>query len=52
MKINNLTADKLRKSILQLAIQGKLVKQNPDDEPASELVKKIFFECYNKAFKK
>ena len=44
MKINNLTADKLRKSILQLAIQGKLVKQNPDDEPASELVKKIYAE--------
>ena len=44
MKINNLTVDKLRKSILQLAIQGKLVKQNPDDEPASELVKKIYAE--------
>ena len=44
MKINNLIADKLRKSILQLAIQGKLVKQNPDDEPASELVKKIYAE--------
>ncbi len=42
--IKNLTADKLRKSILQLAIQGKLVKQNPNDEPASELVKKIFEE--------
>ena len=42
--IKNLTADELRKSILQLAIQGKLVKQNPDDEPASELVKKIYEE--------
>lgn len=42
--IKNLTADKLRKSILQLAIQGKLVKQNPNDEPASELVKKIYEE--------
>ena len=39
--IKNLKAEELRKSILQLAIQGKLVKQYPNDEPASELVKKI-----------
>ena len=42
--IKNLTADQLRKSILQLAIEGKLVKQDPNDEPASELVKKIMAE--------
>ena len=31
----------LRNSILQYAIQGKLVKQNPSDEPATELLKRI-----------
>ena len=42
--IKNLTAEQIRKSILQLAIQGKLVKQDPTDEPASELVKRIYEE--------
>lgn len=32
---------KLRQSILQDAIQGRLVSQDPNDEPASELLKKI-----------
>ena len=31
----------INKSILQEAIQGKLVEQNPDDEPASVLLKRI-----------
>jgi type I restriction enzyme S subunit len=31
----------LRKAILQLAVMGKLVPQNPNDSPASELLKKI-----------
>ena len=42
--IKNLTAEQLRKAILQLAIQGKLVKQDPNDEPSSELVKRIHEE--------
>ncbi len=33
--------DMLRKSILQQAVQGKLTERNPEDEPASELLKRI-----------
>lgn len=32
---------KLRELILELAVRGKLVSQNPNDEPASELLKRI-----------
>lgn len=40
-KIDNEFEDKLKQSVLQYAMEGKLVKQNPSDEPASELIKKI-----------
>lgn len=36
-----MTPEQLRASILQQAMEGKLVKQDPNDEPASELLEKI-----------
>ena len=39
--LNNNFPEQIKKSILQYAIQGKLVEQDPNDEPASVLLKKI-----------
>ena len=40
-KLNEELPEKLKKSILQEAIEGRLVKQDPNDEPASALLAKI-----------
>lgn len=43
-KIDLYGIKKLREVILELAVRGKLVPQDPNDEPASELLKRIAAE--------
>ena len=40
-EMNQKLPKQIRQSILQYAVQGKLIEQNPQDEPASELLKRI-----------
>ena len=40
-EMNQKLPKQIRQSILQYAVQGKLVEQNPQDEPTSELLKRI-----------
>ena len=42
--LNEIFPEQIKKSILQYAIRGKLVPQNPKDEPASVLLDKIKVE--------
>src|SRR5699024_7527608 len=51
-KLDEEIYDKLKKSILQYAIQGKLVPQDANDEPASVLLEHIRAEKKAKLGKK
>lgn len=46
-----MTPEQLKASILQRAMEGKLVPQNPNDEPASELLKRLKLKKKNLSVK-
>jgi type I restriction enzyme, S subunit len=45
--VNLVRADRLRQSVLRRAFEGKLVPQDPDDEPAAALLERIRAERRN-----
>jgi len=52
LEVNLKRATRLRQSILKQAFEGKLVPQDPSDEPASELLARIRAERERKTFTK
>ena len=42
--VNEENIDEIKKTILQLAISGKIVKQDPKEAPAADIIKKIELE--------
>ena len=49
VRANLARAERLRQAILKRAFEGKLVAQNPNDEPASVFVERIRVARANKA---
>jgi type I restriction enzyme S subunit len=49
---NQLRADRLRQSVLKQAFSGQLVPQNPNDEPASVMLERIYSQSAIKTLKK
>ncbi|MDH3675251.1 MAG: hypothetical protein OES12_07125 [Anaerolineae bacterium] len=48
IEANHKRAERLRQSILKQAFEGRLVRQDPEDEPASMLLERIRVEVEGK----